>query len=331
MEIRRLNTLRGFAALIVVISHFSNATGLWGKALGEGGGQFGVMLFFQLSGFLMTYLYWEKRPTSDSLLSYAVSRAARVVPLYLLVVVVSFMTPYLFDIENKRVLLSHLLFLHGNSLLWTIPPEVQFYLLFALSWASVWRRRATLPFLLLLMFIGTFLLNYRTFAVRPFGFPITASIVPALPYFVLGCLFGGLYKHRKNLSEYQSHWYLLTLVLVPMLYPTIFLALFGFKHEMWTDVGVLAMVGIIFFCVVFLVPDRNSLLENRAGDFFGMVSYSLYLLHLPVLGMLMRLGGEKFGVFSLLLFVALASFTAWLSFRLIEAPSRRAIRALVAR
>lgn len=48
-----LDGLRGLAAYIVLVSHASNMTGLWGTLLGNGAGQFGVMLFFVLSGFLM--------------------------------------------------------------------------------------------------------------------------------------------------------------------------------------------------------------------------------------------------------------------------------------
>lgn len=336
MEIRRLNTLRGLAALIVVVSHFSNESGLWGAALGAGAGQFGVMLFFLLSGFLMTHLYWGKKPTLHNLLTYAISRAARVAPLYFLVVFFSFMIPYniynieIYNIENIQVLISHLLFLHGNSILWTIPPEIQFYVLFGLSWSLVWHRRAMLPLVLFSVFIAAFLLKHKSGTVEIFGFPVTASIVKAIPYFTLGCIFGGLYKHRKYLLAYQSNWYLFALLLLPMLYPKIFIALFGFQHAMWNDVGVLAMVGVVFFCIVFLVPDRNFLLENKAGDFFGKVSYSLYLLHLPVLVLLTRIGWAGLGVLSLLAFVILASFIAWISFNLIEAPSRKAIRGMVA-
>ena len=330
VEIRRLNTLRGFAALIVLVSHFSNESGLWGKALGHGAGQFGVMLFFLLSGFLMTYLYWEKKPTSRNLLSYAVSRAARVVPLYLLVVFFSFMTPYMYDIKNIQVLISALLFLHGENVLWTIPPEIQFYVLFGLSWSLLWHRRAMLPLVLSFVFIATFVLHYKSGTRQVFGFPVTFSIVKASPFFMLGGILGGLYKHRKYLLAYQSNWYLLSLVFLLMLYPNIFIPLFGFEHAMWQDVGILAIVGMVFFCIVFLVPDRNSLLENKAGDFFGKVSYSLYLLHSPVLAFLTYIGWVKFGVLSLLVFVVVTSFIAWISFNLIEAPSRKAIRAMVA-
>jgi hypothetical protein len=46
VEIRKLNSLRGLAALIVVISHFSNHSHLFNGMLGQGAGQLGVMLFF---------------------------------------------------------------------------------------------------------------------------------------------------------------------------------------------------------------------------------------------------------------------------------------------
>lgn len=44
MEIRKLNMIRGIAAIIVIVSHFSNGTKWLGGILGAGAGQFGVML-----------------------------------------------------------------------------------------------------------------------------------------------------------------------------------------------------------------------------------------------------------------------------------------------
>jgi peptidoglycan/LPS O-acetylase OafA/YrhL len=61
MEIRKLNSLRGLAALIVLVSHYSNESGLLGRALGIGAGQFGVMIFFPLSSFLISYLYLDRQ------------------------------------------------------------------------------------------------------------------------------------------------------------------------------------------------------------------------------------------------------------------------------
>ena len=43
MEVRKLNMLRGIAAMIVVVSHFSNINPGWiGGYLGAGAGQIGV-------------------------------------------------------------------------------------------------------------------------------------------------------------------------------------------------------------------------------------------------------------------------------------------------
>ncbi len=329
MEIRSLNTLRGLAALIVVVSHFSNTSGLWGKLFGEGAGQIGVMIFFLLSGFLMTHLYWDNRPTKINLIRYAVSRLARVMPLYLAVVFISFTTPYAYVVDDVGALFSHLLLLHGDSVLWTIPAEIQFYVIFGLCWLLLSKRRAPLPLVIALISIATVLLSYTSETYKSHGIYLTTSIIESLPYFALGCLFGALYKSRKIFVEYQRDYYIAAVLLIPVLYPNSFAVLFGFQHGLWKDVGILAAIGSIFFAIVFLVPNGNPFMENTLGDFYGKISYSLYLLHLPVLALLSHIGWMNLGVLSLALFIAVASFAAWLSFTIIEAPSRSAIKAIV--
>lgn len=88
MEIRRLDTLRGLTAVLVVVGHDN----LWTRSLPElfGIGQWGSMLFFLLSAFLMTVLYLHVEPTPRALRNFAVARIARVVPFSMLVVVASF-------------------------------------------------------------------------------------------------------------------------------------------------------------------------------------------------------------------------------------------------
>jgi len=53
--IHTLTGLRGLAALIVFVSHSANV-GLLPHFFGTGFGQVGVMIFFLLSGFLMSHL-----------------------------------------------------------------------------------------------------------------------------------------------------------------------------------------------------------------------------------------------------------------------------------
>ena len=280
-EIRRLNTLRGLAVLIVVVSHFANETGFH-KALGNGGGQFGVMLFFLLSGFLMTYLYYGQPPDKSNFRSFAVARFARVVPLFYVVVIASFLLtrfgppPYntlLYNIPDGGMLLSHLLFLHGTSVLWTIPPEIQFYVLFGLVWACRKQLHVVLPVLLVLLLVIDYFFGLQETTTTFAGLTATLTLGKALPYFIAGSMMGNAYLRWQIPTRFRSHIYILTLLLIPLLYPMIFTWLTGREHTMWTDAGVLMVLAAVFFAVVFCVPDNNFLLENRVGDFLGKISF----------------------------------------------------------
>ena len=74
---------------------------------------------------------------------------------------------------------------------------------------------------------------------------------------------------------------------------------------------------------------------NPVMRFFGIVSYSMYLLHyvliLPVLeytGFLKAFGDSDFGLFlCLLVSILIAGLVSWLSYQYIEKPSRRYLRA----
>jgi peptidoglycan/LPS O-acetylase OafA/YrhL len=136
MRYPALDGLRGFAAFLVVISHFSNRTDLLGGMFGSGGGQLGVMIFFLISGFLMGRLYMEDPFDRAALRAFAQKRIARVIPLYLFMIAISAAASLGLGSESplypvtRANLVGHLLFLHGVWALWTIPVEIHFYLLF---------------------------------------------------------------------------------------------------------------------------------------------------------------------------------------------------------
>jgi peptidoglycan/LPS O-acetylase OafA/YrhL len=336
MEIRKLNTLRGLAALIVVVSHYSNMSNLLNGALGKGAGQFGVMIFFILSGFLMSYLYMGKPFARYTVYGYAVARVARVVPLFLVVVLTSFVlqeigvTDVFFTIATSESLISHLLLLSGTSVLWTIPAEIQFYGLFLLLW-WFWGKRGVELFLLISMtVVGLIFAEFPRIKGSSHDIPYDIALLPALSYFLVGVTFGQLYRCWKAPSALRSSAYLLSLLLIPLLFPVIFMSLTGHQHGMWQDVGVLYVVSFVFFCITFLVPDNALLIANPVGDFLGKISYSLYLLHMPVLNLL-KTHVTASPVLLLPFFLSLAIIVSYLSFRVIEGPARRAIKCLAYR
>ena len=333
-EIRKLNALRGIAALIVVLGHYGNHSTILGGELTAGGAQFGVMLFFILSGFLMGHLYLGQSITRASIRRYAVARMARVVPLYCLVVLSSWalyqlgFTDILYFIPGIKAVLAHLLMLWGVSVLWTIPPEIQFYVLFCGFW-WLWQRRPPALYLLLAgIFATCWYLGFPRPQGKIMGMPWDFSLPQALPYFAAGLLMGSVYGRLRVPAGLVKNYNAWALLLIPMLYPGVFTLLTGMTHGLWRDPLILLLMSSVFFVIVFLVPDENRWLANRAGDFFGRVSYSLYLWHLPVL-LAIKPWVIHSPWLSLGVFLLLSLLAARISYQLVENPCRRAIRTLM--
>ena len=227
MEIRKLNTLRGIAALIVVVSHYSNTSNLLNGALGKGAGQFGVMLFFLLSGFLMSYLYMRKEFDGNEIYRYAVARIARVIPLYLVVVLCSYLLQklgiigVLYDIPNKESLFSHIALLSGTSVLWTIPTEIQFYLVFVFLWWFWSKGQAQLPILISFLMIALIFLDFPHIKGNLSEIPYNTALIRSLPYFLMGSVFGQLYVKWKIPDNLSGRIFVSSLLLIPLLYPPV--------------------------------------------------------------------------------------------------------------
>jgi len=98
-----LDGLRGVAVLLVVLAHASQK-----RLLAENfkfSGELGVIVFFVLSGFLITHLLLEERTRTGqiSLSKFYLRRALRIWPLYFAVLgVYVFVLPLFLDPENFR-------------------------------------------------------------------------------------------------------------------------------------------------------------------------------------------------------------------------------------
>jgi len=336
MEIRKLNTLRGVAALIVVVSHYSNTTNLFEGYLGHGAGQFGVMIFFMLSGFLMSYLYLSKPFSGNAVGRYLIARLARIMPLFFAVVGVSFGLQQLgikgvfFEITDWQQVLQHVLFVSGVNVLWTIPPEVQFYGVFVFLWWLASKSLLGLWVFLIACFGAIYVAGFPLLILPWFDSIVGLQLIQSLPYFFVGVLFGKLYGVWTPPKRLMNHGFILAFLLVPLLYPKIYTLMWPEGHGLWKDVDVLMVISAVFFMLVFLVPAGNRLLSNVLGDFLGKVSFSLYLLHLPVLHFFETFAkSAPLAYFPLFLLSAL--LVAYLSYVLLECPSRGLVRRLPAK
>ena len=291
------------------------------------------MLFFVLSGFLMAYLYMSQTSNQRTIKKYAIARFARVVPLYLLIVLLSYalhragIHNVLYKMPSSEMLIAHLLTIKGISVLWTIGPELQFYVVFLALWWLAAKREGLVYVIMAASLVGLCFLDFPRYKGVIVGLTYDIALLQSLPYFFTGVVFGRLYATQSlAIPVYlRSGWFIATLLLIPLMYPVIFSSITGARHGMWSELAVLLIIALIFFSILFLVPDNNKLMNNAAGDFFGKISYSLYLLHLPVLWQVHRLEISHHGLM-LVVFITCAIAVSYFSYRFIERPCANYIR-----
>lgn len=177
----QLDSIRAVAAIMVVATHtcFWAGTypkGTWGAATQRF--EVGVAVFFVLSGFLLSrpFLMRARRGTNvDSFRIYALKRAGRILPVYLLTVVGAFvLIDTNSDLGWDRFLLNLTLtdyFVHtqlpfGLTQMWSLSVEVSFYILLPLigTWflARAWRPVTTIVSLVVTGLLGVVWLSVTT-------------------------------------------------------------------------------------------------------------------------------------------------------------------------
>jgi peptidoglycan/LPS O-acetylase OafA/YrhL len=144
---KRFTSLRGFAALTVMLAHYQYIGFLPG-ARSSNIPQCGLMVFFFLSSFLLCHSLasdpnWRASPHL-SLIAYSINRVFRIFPLLLVVIALTYWNRSSFfpsSVGYWEALRQSLTLGEAPSVLWTIPVELTFYVY--------------LPFVLALMAFAT--------------------------------------------------------------------------------------------------------------------------------------------------------------------------------
>jgi peptidoglycan/LPS O-acetylase OafA/YrhL len=280
-NIKALNALRGLAALLVVFSHLPTFTDYH---LGpEGNGPLGVMLFFTLSGFLMGLLYLGQPATTQNVAAYVVARFSRIAPPYLIVVILSIVVytqvdhnfPYAIGAHNA---LRHLMFSGNVSVFWSIPPEVQFYAFFIALWWAV--QRATsgrgAGALIVVLALSAVAICARENVPGTF-------VGSKLHYFLMGSLLGWLHPRMRSVALSRTTLTLLQAALLVGL--VLFMSgVIGLRPKAyWVDVSPVLICGLAIFAFSHDRTAIEGVMAARPFQWLGDWSFSVYLLHVPVM------------------------------------------------
>ena len=306
----QLDGLRAIAVFLVLCTHLLPSQA-WVRRVGPGG--LGVVLFFVLSGFLITGILLRLRdavadgrvPLRRALGRFYIRRALRILPLYYAVLGVA----ALVDVPPVRATwpwhafyVSNLYFARRGSWngvvtpLWSLSIEEQFYLLWPLVvlWLPPRAFRRALPAFIALGPLSR--VAYLLAGVDPFALGL-------LPFgcadtLLLGALlalcwheparFDGVRRGVRafaGLGALPAMALYLALGPVPVASPWFVLA----------AALQLALTGTVFFAVIDaaargLGGPLGRLLASRPMRFLGQISYGIYLLHTFVQGAARGLG-----------------------------------------
>ena len=268
-RLESVEVLRGLAAFAVMWFHFTLDTGNGISPLLAASGSYGwlgVSLFFVVSGFILPFaMHAGGYRFPEKLGTFVVKRLVRLEPPYLVSVLLAAGPVYLFSVasghpspdplQTPERLFQHIGYLNGffatpwvNPVYWSLAIEIQFYLLLALLYP---------------LFLGTAKTRAATLAL----FLVSAFLIPSdLLVFHWAPLFAiGIVTFWAGAGMLSARGYVIALLASA----TAAIVTLGLDQAMAGTLGALF--------IRFVQMPRVAVLS-----FLGSISYSIYLLHIPV-------------------------------------------------
>ncbi|MES0151328.1 acyltransferase [Mesorhizobium sp. M0012] len=331
-----INALRAIAVLSVMLFHF--------QVPGFSGGFSGVDIFFVISGYLMTNIIFRRVENGRfSLLGFYVDRARRIVPalamlcVTLIVVGWFILVPSEFQLLGKHTagamtFVSNFFFwseagyfdrsARAKWLLhtWSLSVEWQFYILYPVIVIAASRllQQRVVAILVIAVAIASYALSVRLTHTAP-----TADFY-LLPPRAWEMLAGGVVylfpidRYLRGITPRAIELAGLALILT-----TVFFFAESVKWPGWR--AIVPVLGTML--TIWARRNDSGLICNRMTTWIGLRSYSIYLWHWPIVVALNYFNMAHDAVW-IGAGIAATFGVGHLSYRLVELPSQRLLRAL---
>lgn len=269
-----LDALRGIAVLTVLLFHYTHRhpkiyehpdAPWFNFQLGE----YGVNLFFIISGFVIFMTLEKTKKPMD----FVVSRFSRLFPVYWTAILVTFLAVHFFSLPGREVsvvsallnlsmLQSWLMTPPVDGVYWTLTVELTFYILMFIAYLS-----RQLPNIERWGLLWLALVAFNHYILPLFGLNIP-WFVEVTRLFDYGHLFfaGILFYSLKTKGGSRLRYTALALCLAMD---------FIIHNEPWE----MAIISVFFILFYLFAVDRLAWIARKPLVFLGTISYSLYLVH----------------------------------------------------
>ncbi len=304
------DALRFFAFFKVFLLHSPIVYWPWFNAIRAGGG-IGVMFFFVLSGFLITYIVATEKQYAGTvdLKNFFARRMLRIWPLYYLMVLVAYTTPWLLQhvlhisssgegytpklwvsmlfLENYMMMVTDT---HANvsplSVMWSLCIEEHFYILWGIMICFM-NLRTMLKCMYAFLIVGI----ACRYVYLQYGIP-TSDLFTNIDLFAFGAipaLWLVMYPEKVK-SKVMAVPYWLKGVFIIAVVAVVFLC-----AQLTTDAQYIlptSLLGIMFAgLLLIIIPEKNRLKisDKNVLSRLGIYTYGLYMYHTLVINLLKQI------------------------------------------
>lgn len=318
---KNIDALRFFAFLKVYLHHLPIACSTWWLSQIKSGGGIGVLLFFVLSGFLITWILTKEKLIHHKInaLNFIIRRILRIWPVYYLVLAFIFFTPYhilqhlglvfggyrpnaLYSISfMENYLMLQMDTLPGISPLtvfWSLCIEEHFYIFWLLSFSLLPKK--ILPYFLFSCFPLAIFFRWIEPSIWQNQNIFTNDLFTNLDLFAAGGLLG-YYTAAKpdninyffNKTPNKAQWVYIAIVLLLVFFHANILpeSAFGKLNILKNTVFAITFSGLIAVLI-----SKNSVVSfsnNGVLSFLGELSYGMYVYHLIFILLALKLCEEQ--------------------------------------
>jgi peptidoglycan/LPS O-acetylase OafA/YrhL len=337
-----IDGLRAIAVLPVILFHGGIQT--------FSGGYVGVDVFFVISGYLITTIILdEKRANTFSLFKFYERRARRILPALYLVMLVSLPVSWALmlpdDFENFGQSLVATVFFGNNILLWltsgyfalanefkplmhtwSLAIEEQYYLLFPILLLLTWRWRWSV-IVIFFIFLTLASLAIALWGTKYAEFTSAAFyLLPARGWELLCGVLVAFYLDRiRETGAADRDHPLIRQIGGLMGLSLILFSVFSFdKLTPNPSLRTLLPVAGAAFVIIFATQETvvGRLLSGKLLVAIGLISYSTYLWHQPVIAFIRLNALEEPSTLQVCEGLLLAVILAYLTWRFVEKPFR---------
>lgn len=296
-----IDSLRGMAALSVMVYHVVRDDIYWARIVNLGGwvniGVIAVFVFFFVSGYVIRLTTFNK----SNYKVFLKKRFIRLYPPYLIAIIATILLsmygycgsycrqlvmtdlqsePFKYVVGVFSIQLANFNIISPMEVDWTLSVESLFYVLYALTMATGLNRH------MVFLFIPVLISSHYM------------DICRYLPFLVLGTVIHDFHKLKKpNLP-------VLILFVGALAFNYVSFQITS-KESLFGIINVFVSISIFLIFMTFM--QSHWLVSNPASLFLGKISYSLYLVHVPVYRILQHLNVPYYMLLSAVMSIVIAS------------------------